>query len=268
MKYEKCRCIKVEISTSEMIYVKLGTQYENILCNMFPYSSIVECIPNIGYEPHGELVDFSWDLDKTYYNSQENIFDIMFAIEDYAMYKFGKMVFHGGAIAYEDKAIIFIQSRKSGKSTLIRALLGCSDYQYVSDDLLLYDNKCVAGVALPIRVRNKLEEIIKVDGKYIGEMIDESGELRHIFVPSSQVHTGYTKIAAIVLPKYQNKLNSIDELKGVDKVSKLLTNIKEYTNMENLYNQIADIANTIPVYSLQYYDTEFAKEEIFKLWKK
>lgn len=267
MMNEKCMCLEMKVTEKEKLYIGLSVLYADILLEMFPKSKVMDAIPNIWYKAVEKGIIFFSDLDEICAVECENIFDIMFVIEDYVQLKQKKLTLHGGAIAYENKAIVFIQSRKSGKSTLIRALLNKYEYEYISDDILFYDDKCVAGLAMPIRVRDKLDNIVGEMGKYVGEMLDEDGEVRNIYVPQNTIRVGFTKIVAMVLPRYvSEEINQINELKGSYKVMKILTNIKEYHSMENLFYELVEMVRGIHVYELLYHDIVYARREIKKLW--
>lgn len=266
MSKEKKQCIELSITTQFSIYIELKDPFVVELIRMFPESKVKMEIPNIWYEKLEDIA-FYCDIDGIEFVNQENIYDIMFIIEEYVQKRFREIILHGGAIAYKDMAIAFIQSRKSGKSTLIRALLADEEYEYISDDLLIYKEGKIAGVALPIRVRDKLENTINSTGFFVGSMKDESGETRNIYVPRNHFRTEFTPLKSIILPKYDSKAeNEIIELTGSKKVMSILTNVKEYSDMGELYNQLVDMARRIKIYELRYNHIEFAEKEIRKLW--
>lgn len=267
MKHGMKKCLEIRVTEQENVCIELREPYENVVLQMIPGGKVVDAIPNIWYVPEGNEVSFFCDKEEVFCVEKANIFDLMFVVENYIESQCKLLILHGGAIAYNNRAIAFIQSRKSGKSTLIRGLLNDADYEYISDDLLLYRNKELAGVALPIRVRDKLEKIVECNGQYIGAMLDESGEDRNIYVPTNQVKTGFTKMSAIVLPQYVSEnCNEIKEIKGTQKVVSILKNIKEYQNMDFLYSSMVEMAQTIPLYELRYHDMKFAKKALRELW--
>lgn len=267
MSNEKKQCIEVKVTELFSLYIELKAPCSQDLIHMFPRSEIKMKIPNIWYEKSDEYRFYS-DINGLEFISQKSIYDIMFIIEDYIQNRFNNIVLHGGAIAYKDMAIAFIQSRRSGKSTLIRALLANDEYKYISDDLIIYDDGKIAGVALPIRVRNKLENKINSTGQYIGEIKDEIGETRNIYVPRNEIRSEFTKLNSIILPKYVDECkNDIIELTGTEKFMSILNNVKDYSNTRELYDGLIEMAGKTKVFELRYHDIDFAEKEVMKLWK-
>lgn len=263
-----CKCLRVKVTKEESVYIKISEPFENLLKEMFPQSEIEWNIPNIYYEKIDDSIKVYSDNELEQFFDLNNFWDIMFVIEEYVQTKFAKLALHGGAIAKGNNAIAFVQARKKGKSTLVRALLSNKEYHYISDDLLLVKKNTIAGVASPIRVRDKLEDVFKSNGKYIGSTIDETGEVRNIFVPYNERKVGYIKLLAIVLPQYSLEgKNTINTIKGTKKFLGILQNLKEYYSVDYTYNEIVDLCNQVSVYCLEYSDINFAQKEVAKIWR-
>lgn len=257
------KCLEIKIAEGHSLCIKLAEPYEGLLLEMFPQGSITYRVPNISYEKGKTGVKFFADDESIQFVEQDNFFDIMFIIEEYVQKKYNSIVLHGGAIVKNDKAIVIIQSRKRGKTTLLRGLLADNKCFYVSDDVLLLNKDKIAGIAAPMRVREKLEDIIKCNGKYIGSMMDESGEQRNIFVPNNLISERFMKISCIILPSYSNNgENYFIELSGIQKFIKVLENVKEYKNIQHVYREISYLCNFISVYEIHYSDIGFAIEKI------
>lgn len=258
-----CRCLVLKITQNDELSIQLSEPYESILLKMFPQGDIDYRKPNIVYKAEREGVRFYSDDAHIQFVEQSNFFDIMFIIEEYVQAKYEKVVLHGGAIAKDNRALAIIQSRKKGKSTLLRSLLVKNEYCYVADDFLLLHKDEIAGIASPIRVRKKLEGIIECNGKYIGNMVDETGEIRNIFVPNNVRLVGFVKLACIILPTYSEIGDNYSvKLSGMQKFLKIMINVKEYISVQKVYEQISYLCNSIPAYELYYSDINFAIQEI------
>lgn len=121
MKSEMKKCIELKITKDEKVYIELRAPYEDIILKMLPASEVVDSVPNIWYESFDNKVSFFCDMESLYCDKNANIFDIMFVIEDYIKARYNFLFLHGAALACNEQSLAFIQSRKSGKSTLIRA---------------------------------------------------------------------------------------------------------------------------------------------------
>ena len=262
-----CRCMVLKITQKDELSIELSEPYDGILLKMFPQCNIDYRKPNISYKTEGNNIRFYSDDIHIQFVEQSDFFDIMFVIEEYIQIKYKRIVLHGGAIANNNKAVAIIQSRKKGKSTLLRGLLMRDEYYYIADDFLLLCKDEIAGIASPIRVRKKLEGIIEENGKYIGNMVDETGEIRNIFVPNNTILEGFVKLACIILPTYADSGdNSFIKLSGMEKFLKVLANVKGFESVQSTYEEISYLCNSIPVYELYYSDINYAIEKIALIW--
>lgn len=262
-----CRCVEIPITDEEKVYIHCNVVIEEKIQRMFPNGKMIRMVPDISIEfINGEYVFES--VYKDVGGVEKNLYDIMFVIEELIQKKYSYLVLHGGAIAKENEAIAFIQARKAGKSTLIRGVLSNKQYSYVSDDLLLMSENKIAGVGLPIRVRDKLEGVISSEGTYIDRYVDEAGEIRNIYVPNSIYSIGFKKVSAMVIPFYGAEFdNSIRLINGIEKIIRVINNVKEYRSVSFLYDELIRICNGISIYEIRYSNIEFVQQVLSGLWR-
>ena len=73
------------------------------------------------------------------------------------VYSFDYTVWHGGMIARGDLAIAILAGTRVGKSTFIANFLASEEYQYLSDDIILYDE--MENRVIPYPIPLKLREL-------------------------------------------------------------------------------------------------------------
>lgn len=188
------------------------------------------------------------------------MFRLFVEIEDLLMRKIlhqdsSAIALHGGGVVSNGKAILVLQGKGSGKSTLISKLCQTKTNKYLSDDLLISYGSCVLGVPLPIRLR-----CLKVSGLDLEKDKNISGldfdnQIRHFYMPSIATETLEVPVSTILVPHYDpNAQNSIVQVKGNEKTSIIMNQVKKYPNMEQMYKNILLLSNNVTVYHLYYQD--------------
>lgn len=246
--------------------------------NIWPISILEWAFPLMMYDGHSEFAEviriFASDtniciryLDEEHYVDNENqlLFIMCEAIShiidvrssDYA-------VWHGGMIARGELAIAMLAGTRTGKSTLISNFLKNAEYQYLSDDIILYDE--IANKVIPYPMPLKLREISYMPQELHDRVIAQgynvlSGEMEYYIsgnVQFENIRDVYELGAFIVLDRLESGSGSINRLPYQEAAKALILNGRKagYIHIRNLSKLAVNIARCVPVYLLRYVSTD------------
>lgn len=266
----------IEIPWGNQCYFKLGCPHNifDLIKTLFPQTLITDnknydaiLLHKSGYwqidgNDEEGLIYFSQKFDEEYLS-----YKIAISIEEMIEMKINSLVLHGGAVSKNNKAIIFCQQRRAGKTVLLTDLLSEEGVEYLSDDIIFVNNDDVSGIGMPLRLRENSIKGIRMSGTIVGIAADPDGGKRFFYVPSCPYYKGNAKLRAIILPNYgkENK-NLFVEISGKDKFSNLIVNVRKPNNMEYLYKTLVKLCNKVPIYKLDYNDITFAWIVVNMIW--
>lgn len=209
-------------------------------------------------------------IEDTIVKSDQVLFRLFVEIEDLMMRQnlhkngFG-LALHGGGVVLNGKAIIVLQEKGAGKSTLIAKLTKDKAHRYLSDDLLISDGKNVMGFPLPIRLRQLRVQGLELMKGRIQSGTDYENKTRYFYMPEIEAETSAIPVSKILIPHYAPyNSNCIEQVKGIDKARILINQIKKYSNMEQMYNNVLLLSNSVDVYDLYYKDFSVLDSQL--LW--
>ncbi|MBQ8188161.1 MAG: signal peptidase I [Lachnospiraceae bacterium] len=189
-------------------------------------------------------------------------------IEDYIQSKAGldkgsnNLLLHASGIVYKDTPIVFIGKTHSGKSTAVLKLLHLlPESKFLSDDLIVLDlekkkNKVVIKpYSMPLHVR---QGSLVYNSYFAMEKLAEATFWTHTC--STHINPKVDCSISAVYNISYSKTNKCEELKGMDKISVLLNNVKFYSPLTS--RKVALYASRIKVFNLEYHDDEYMMEMI------
>lgn len=169
---------------------------------------------------------------------------------------------HGGGVVVNGQAILVLQEKGGGKSTLIAKLAQNKKHRFLSDDLLIIIEKNVLGIPFPIRLRQLRVDGLDLSKDRIEYGIDIDSKIRYFYTPTIDAETHRIPVSTILIPHYDpNCTNTIIQAQGYEKVHTIIGQIKKYTNMEQIYSNILLLAKSVNIYHLYYKDFSFLDSE-------
>lgn len=165
---------------------------------------------------------------------------------------------HGACISINNKSILIIGKRWSGKTTLAHFLLGISNGKYMSDDCVYVQNNFIFGFCTPIPIRDYNKTITDRSDEVLDTIDDGDGVKRTLVVPP-QIIASMNRIDYIVFPQYNpNCIGEIKQVKSVDLINKIICNVRSYNNMSELLGVISNLAKEAKSYYLKYSNSDMA----------
>jgi len=174
------------------------------------------------------------------------------------------LFFHGGGVAYNDEAYLFLGATTSGKTTLV-GYLANTDFKYITDDCIPINKKDlqVCPHCTPLMLR------------YNGKKILESRGVKTDAFPKIQFGDGqrytYTpemlQKALVPIKKiFFIKLSCVEKIKKMTKKEALLellsSTLLEY-DIDSDYLKIMMRLSAIPCFFVHYSDMDFLKKAIY-----
>ncbi len=163
---------------------------------------------------------------------------------------------HGGSVIHNGKAILVLQEKAAGKSTLIAKLSQMPSYSYMSDDLIISSGKTVLSIPLPIRLRNPNVDGLDIKQEQLQIVSrDINNSLRYFYLPKERCEVTRMPVSTILIPHYNvSATNEIKKVTGSEKVSLITNQIKRYTEVETMYKTVLEMVKHVEMYHLYYSD--------------
>lgn len=235
----------------------------------FQFSSDTYDVADIHIHPLNDWdIQFSVEdnhmvIENTVVKTDQVLFRLFVEIEDLLMRKIlfknsSGMALHGGGVVSNGKAILVLQEKGAGKSTLIAKLAQNKAHRYLSDDLLISRGSTVLGIPLPMRLRQLRVQGLDLMGSKTESGMDIDNKIRYFYMPEIEAETFEIPVSTILIPHYDpHSSNYIVKAKGNEKARIIINQIKRYPNMEQMYKNILLLSNSINVYHLHYKDFSF-----------
>ena len=180
-------------------------------------------------------------------------------------------ILHAGGICYEDKAIVFPAVGKSGKSTLIAALVQ-SGFDYLNDDVLPLLKDClITPIPVNLRIRSGSWKVLQ---KWYPEIDDlevygRDNQVKYLKPPSYDFKVSGLHSKFLITPKYkpQHANVALQKISTIEALSALIvTNISiEKPLSKNNVKALIDWIEGLECYSLEYSNLDLAIEAIKNL---
>ena len=167
-----------------------------------------------------------------------------------------KLIFHGGSFSLNNNAVLVIQGKGAGKTTLIAKMTSFSDFKYLADDVAICCSKSLSILPLPLPLRLRMKDLegFNLKGKFLGECKDFQGKTRFLFLPESW-SLAKAKLRFILIPEYtHNAMNSFccTQIAGMDRINGLKRNIREVSSVYSIYKGFINISNSTKMYKCSY----------------
>lgn len=174
---------------------------------------------------------------------------------------------HGAGIDIQDKKILILGERRSGKTTLVRDILNTYKCKYLDDDCVFIFDGAYYGFNRPLPIRSN-EHSLELYQNNIGVTLDGENELR-ILIPTKSKAISFDDIDVVIFPKYVSsdiKKNSyIKELDTSAFYNCLISNVRFSKDTKQLFFDIMKIVKNAMGYYLEYDSSVTALKLINKL---
>ena len=166
------------------------------------------------------------------------------------------LAFHGGCFVHQDNAVLVVQKKGAGKTTLVAKMSSYLDFEYLADDAVICCSETLSIYPLPFPLRLRTKNIKGFDlrGNFLGECVDFNGHTRYLFLPDYW-RISKAQLKAVIIPEYVfNEKNEFvcEKLSGVKCVKELIKNIKEIGDMHTFYTGILKVSTQTPLYYCKY----------------
>lgn len=173
-------------------------------------------------------------------------------------------VIHGSCIRVNNKNILIIGERWSGKTTLTHFLMSFLDGEYMSDDCVYVKNNHFFGFGMPLPMRHyrktKSYTPMVHNDIVLTNLFDSDGVERTLLIPQ-KILESVNNIDIILFPKYiPNTAGTIRSIASVELFNKLISNIRSYSNMKEMYSNVTNLLEKANAYSLEYSSSNMAYE--------
>ncbi len=178
-------------------------------------------------------------------------FQLIGALEDWYANILNCTIIHGSCVRLNNKNILLIGERKSGKTTLTSYLSLVLHAEYIDDDCVYISKSKYIGFNMPISVRENVDQLM--ESNMVGETFD--GEtMRTIYYPpktSPSVHN----IDVVILPKYNNENDFVRKLDKSEAFKTIINNVRHSKDMCTLFQDINNLLKNTKVYEVAYRNT-------------
>lgn len=175
------------------------------------------------------------------------IFLMINTLEHYLYKILNCTVFHGACVKINNKNILIVGERKSGKTTLTKYLVNMYNAVYMGDDSIFTIDNVFYGFSFPILMR-KIDKKIKP----LSTTKDEENRKRYIY-SFKNFFAQASRIDFIIFPKYDKLIEfQCDQIKDRFLFEALLNNVKESKDMRTMFNDINSLVSTAQAYCIHY----------------
>ena len=170
-------------------------------------------------------------------------------------------VIHGSCIRINNKNILFMGERWSGKTTLTQYLAIDKNGEYLDDDCVYVVDSSYIGFAMPLPMRNVTN--LHYNECFIAQTIDSDDIMRTLYSPPKYANH-FKSIDIVVFPKYgADSINRIEKMTQAEAFNKIIKNIRAYDEMKTMFIDIKNLATNCDCYNIQYSSSDSAYKLLF-----
>lgn len=167
-------------------------------------------------------------------------------------------VLHGSCIKLNEKNVLLLGERWSGKTTLAYYLSTECDGEYVSDDCVYIVNKHYYGLCTPLPIRNYEHINAKYGKNILTSVMDSDNVLRTLLLPP-KVLGAVPNIDVVLLPQYiSNGERKIIKRSPSEAFKAIIKNVHSFKDMRSMYLDIIALSNNAQIYSMTYSNSQSA----------
>lgn len=167
-------------------------------------------------------------------------------------------VLHCSSVRIENKNILFMGARRSGKTTMTHYLTINKNGIYLDDDSIYIEKDRYIGFNMPLPMRMCRVKDLNIDKFFVGQTIDTDGILRTLYMPPKRIDC-LCPIDAIVFPKYgRDKLNRIEKISKAEAFKNIINNVSSYAEMKTMFLDVKKLALNSDCYEMEYSSSESA----------
>ncbi len=194
-------------------------------------------------------------------NNNKWIFKLIKNLEKFYAEIFKCTVIHGSCVRVNDKNILFMGKRWSGKTTLTKYLSIHKNGEYLDDDWIYIVDSLYIGFAMPLPIRNLTNS--HVDKYFIAQTTDTDGIIRDLYAPPKCA--GYFfNIDIVAFPQYGiDRTNRIKRVPKADAFKKIINNISGHGEMKTMFLDVKNLVTYCDCYEIEYSSSDFAHELLF-----
>lgn len=175
------------------------------------------------------------------------IFLMINMLEHYLYKILNCTVLHGACVKIDNKNILIVGERRSGKTTLTKYLVNMYNAVYMGDDSIFIINNIFYGFSFPILMRK-----IDKKTKSLSTTKDEENSKRYIY-SFEKIFAQTSRIDFIIFPKYDRLIEfQCDQIKDRFLFEALLCNVKESKDVHTMFNDINNLVSTAQAYRIHY----------------
>jgi len=186
-------------------------------------------------------------------NSNNWVFKLLDALENYFARKLNCTVVHGSCIRIFNKNILVVGSRMSGKTTLTQFFSSVSSADYMTDDCIYIVENKYYGFALPIPMRSKQysnENIVCISN-------DFEDEERVLYFADKRLGT-VNNVDIVLFPKYREDMHELAfvNLQNSKLYNMITQNVRHIKNIKNMFYDVNQLVKNSIAYYIEYSSCE------------
>lgn len=170
------------------------------------------------------------------------------------------LAFHGGAVAKDGQAYLFLAATTSGKTTLTTYLTE-QGFSYLTDDCIVIDrDDRVHPFATPVHLRLGGYEVLKAAACPLrdAEWMDDPSMMRYVFTPENRA-TEPLPLARIFLIVRTDDSNRVEAMSTTDKMTALMRSPIQPRSLNAAYLSRLSALCSYPCDTLYYKDLRYVQ---------
>ena len=257
-----------------VVYIDKDLYVKNLRLFNCLFSTFIPCDPLAKYgnamfilSPKNELITDQRIQHKIICDTSDKSWGLhlISSLEDWYADTLKCTIIHGSSVLLNNKSILMIGKRKSGKTTLTGYLTILKNATYLDDDCIYIICNKYVGFNMPISVRDNADVLNK--DNMVGEFIDGEKISRKLFI-CNRIIKETPKINVIIFPTFNNEgINRILPIKKGELYREILANIRHSNDPKTIFTDISNLIKTSQAYRISYTNSESAFQLIKSIIK-
>lgn len=170
-------------------------------------------------------------------------------------------VIHSSCVRVNDKNILLMGARYSGKTTLTKYLTIDKNGEILDDDCVYIVDNSYVGFCMPLSMRNV--ENSQLDEHVVGQTTDEDEILRTLY-SSPKYAASFSNIDMVVFPRYGiDKASRKEKITHAKAFNKIIKNIRAHHKMEEMFADVKNLVRNSDCFVLEYANSDLAYKLLF-----